>query len=348
MYGNMPAQPQYYPAPGNAPADPLQGIKYNERRMIKKASNGVGFYLLAYFLLMQISAVIVYIVFDAANIKTKDPFFEYMFDIFLSVASPLIPALLYLLISRFRLGEAFKKTFVAPTVLIPLVFIGMGMALVSNVAAQIFDDNISLFGLQNTVSMTNEYSLNTIETVIYVIAVSVVPALAEEFAFRGIVMGRLKKYGNAFAIIASAVLFGAMHGNTTQVIFAFILGLIFGYIDCVTDSIIPSVIVHFVNNFYAVVFDVLETNTGISETGLLILQLAVVLIFCIGGLLSFIYLAGRDKSFFKLSSKDKSDDEYADLLTFKEKLKSFFFTPGVIIALVMFFLTVLINLIPMS
>ena len=35
-------------------------------------------------------------------------------------------------------------------------------------------------------------------------------------------------------------------------------------------------------------------------------------------------------------------------LTFKEKLKSFFFTPGVIIALVMFFLTVLINLIPMS
>ena len=137
-------------------------------------------------------------------------------------------------------------------------------------------------------------------------------------------------------------------GYSISVVSAVILGLIFGYIDCVTDSIIPSVIVHFVNNFYAVVFDVLETNTGISETGLLILQLAVVLIFCIGGLLSFIYLAGRDKSFFKLSSKDKSDDEYSDLLTFKEKLKSFFFTPGVIIALVMFFLTVLINLIPMS
>ena len=41
-----------------------------------------------------------------------------------------------------------------------------------------------------------------------IMAFSAVPAFAEEFAFRGIVMGVLKKYGRAFALICSSIMFG--------------------------------------------------------------------------------------------------------------------------------------------
>lgn len=343
---NMPPQVPYYPSYNNFYMDPQEYIRKNERKRLKKTSNGLGFYILAYFLTMQTVAVVITLLFRNFNLDTSNPTAEYLLDIFLSVIASFIPGLIYLGASKYKISESFKKTFVPIGLLLSLVFIGMGMAMVSNVAAQMFDDNLSIFGLENSASMSNDQALDPFQTFLYLFAVSAVPAFAEEFAFRGIVMGRLRKYGNCFAIIASAVMFGAMHGNTTQIIFAFILGLVFGFVDCVADSIIPSVIIHFLNNFYAVSFDVLKSNTNIDDKTYYIINMSVVVLFCIAGLISFLYLISRDKSIFKLSSKDKSENEYSDLIPYKEKFKAFFFNPGIIISLVFFILTTVSFLIP--
>ena len=326
--------------------DPTEYIRKIERRKLRKTSNGLGFYIMAYFLTMQIVGAVVISALLLFGIDTSAPTVEYLLDIFLSVLASFIPGVIYLAASGFRFGEAYKKTFVPGTLLICLIFIGMALAMVSNTAAQIMDDNLSIFGLKNSLSMTNDSLLNPFEALLYIFAVSAVPAFAEEFAFRGIVMGRLKKFGNSFAIIASAVMFGAMHGNTTQIVFAFLLGLVFGFVDIIADSILPSIIIHFLNNFYAVTFDVLKSNTNIDERTYFLINLAVVVIFCIGGLISFIYLIKKDKSIFKMSSLDKSDDADSDVLTFKEKIKSFFLTPGVIISLTLFLITTIFYLIP--
>ena len=324
MYYNMPPQTPYNPYYGNSfYMDPQEYIKQNERKKLRKTSNGIGFYIMAYFLTMQTVAIVIALVFSSLNLDTSNPTAEYLLDIFLS-----------------------KKTYVPIGLLLSLVFIGMALAMVSNVAAQMLDDNLSIFGLENSASMSNDQALNPLQTFLYIFAVSAVPAFAEEFAFRGIVMGRLRKYGNCFAIVTSAVMFGAMHGNTTQIVFAFILGLVFGFVDCVADSIIPSIIIHFLNNFYAVTFDVLKTNTNIDEKTYYIINLSVVVLFCVAGLISFLYLTGRNKNIFKLSSKDKSENEYSDLMTYKEKFKAFFLTPGVIISLVLFLITTISFLIP--
>ena len=124
------------------------------------------------------------------------------------------------------------------------------------------------------------------------------------------------------------------------------LGLVFGYVDMIADSILPSIIIHFINNFYAVTFDVLRSNTNIDEHTYYLINLVVVVIFCIGGLLSFIYLVKKDKSIFKFSSTEKSEEAEADLLTYKEKIKSFFLTPGVIISLSMFLIVTIYFLLP--
>jgi hypothetical protein len=54
----------------------------------------------------------------------------------------------------------------------------------------------------------------------------------------------------------------------------------------------------------------------------------------------------KDKSIFKFSSTEKSEEAEADLLKYKEKIKSFFLTPGVIISLSMFLIATIYFLLP--
>ena len=81
------------------------------------------------------------------------------------------------------------------------------------------------------------------------------PAFIEEFAFRGVALSILRKFGDMPAIIISALLFGIMHGNFVQIPFAFGVGLALGLITVMTDSIWPAVAVHFANNAIAVIFE---------------------------------------------------------------------------------------------
>lgn len=71
--------------------------------------------------------------------------------------------------------------------------------------------------------------------------------VAEELVFRGVVLRRLLPFGKGFAIVVSAVLFGVMHGNFLQGIYAFFAGLVFGYVAA-EYSIRWSLVLHILNN----------------------------------------------------------------------------------------------------
>lgn len=71
--------------------------------------------------------------------------------------------------------------------------------------------------------------------------------VAEELVFRGFVLRRLMGGGKGFAIVLSAVLFGVMHGNFLQGLFAVFAGLVFGYV-AVEYSIKWSILIHILNN----------------------------------------------------------------------------------------------------
>ena len=68
------------------------------------------------------------------------------------------------------------------------------------------------------------------ETLSMFIYGSFLAPFGEEILFRGFLLQNFKRYGVRFAIIFSAILFGIYHGNIVQTPFAFILGLLLGYI----------------------------------------------------------------------------------------------------------------------
>lgn len=73
----------------------------------------------------------------------------------------------------------------------------------------------------------------------------------EEFIYRGLILGILSKYGRTSAIILSALAFGLMHGNIPQAASAFGTGLVYAIIAVNCGSIMPTVIIHMVNNLIA-------------------------------------------------------------------------------------------------
>lgn len=79
--------------------------------------------------------------------------------------------------------------------------------------------------------------------------IAVAAPLLEELVFRGIVLqGFLKRYSPAQAIIWSAVIFGVAHLNPWQFLAAFSMGLVIGWVYWKTNSILPGMLIHFINN----------------------------------------------------------------------------------------------------
>ncbi|MFP8489351.1 CPBP family intramembrane glutamic endopeptidase [Gracilimonas sp. Q87] len=82
-----------------------------------------------------------------------------------------------------------------------------------------------------------------------VIHIGFVPAICEEIMYRGYVQRALEKsWGIIAAILISGALFGAYHLQISNFIPLATLGVFLAYLTYVSDSLIPAMVAHFVNN----------------------------------------------------------------------------------------------------
>jgi membrane protease YdiL (CAAX protease family) len=85
-----------------------------------------------------------------------------------------------------------------------------------------------------------------------VITVAVVPAIAEEFFFRGLVQNTLgQAFGGLRAAVLAGVVFGLYHLNPLNVVPLIALGVYFGFLAYRTGSLSLALAAHFFNNFLA-------------------------------------------------------------------------------------------------
>ena len=114
--------------------------------------------------------------------------------------------------------------------------------------------------------------------------------------FRGAIEGFFLRKGikPAVAIVVSAIIFGVIHANPAQIFFAFILGLIFGWMYYRTGSILPSVVGHVLNNTVSVSVMATSPIEDMSKTTAESIGMTAtwfLLIACIAiAILSFVYL----------------------------------------------------------
>lgn len=96
------------------------------------------------------------------------------------------------------------------------------------------------------------------------ISTAVLPAIIEEWVFRGVILKNLLPYGKRGALLISSLLFGIMHVDPARVIFATCFGLLLGICYEYTRSIKIPMIIHFINNSIAVTSMVAQDNSIIS------------------------------------------------------------------------------------
>ncbi len=159
-----------------------------------------------------------------------------------------LPCVIYYLLKGRRLSEPMLLVSKSGPQIMFLIFAAMlfisGMLL------------IKFFYFTNggaVASLTNYFdelsgSAEGISQIEIILSLIIIPAVCEEFLFRGIVFSEYRKYGTANAIIVSALCFAMLHFSFENIFIYLFTGLLFGFVTAVSKSIIPSIALHLLSN----------------------------------------------------------------------------------------------------
>ena len=110
---------------------------------------------------------------------------------------------------------------------------------------------LSLFGYVEQASDLPEFSPLTFAVLFLVICV--LPAVFEEILFRGLIALDLSFSGVIRSALLSAALFALYHFSPAKTLYQFVLGFVFALVALKSGSVIPGMILHFVNNLVVLI-----------------------------------------------------------------------------------------------
>jgi hypothetical protein len=111
----------------------------------------------------------------------------------------------------------------------------------------------------------------------------------EEALFRGVILrGAEAGAGSIGAIFIVGFLFSLFHGSAEQTIYQFICGCVFALLAVRSNSILPTILAHFLNNAVIIIFSAAnlfneEGNLILSSTGNIVITVLSALCF-VGGM----------------------------------------------------------------
>lgn len=154
-----------------------------------------------------------------------------------------IPGILYCLVKKLPLTQAagFKKTR-------PVNFLMAFIVLVCSYPVIVVLNMLSMFFVENAVQNSVVSLLMTTNLPAMLLLMAVLPALGEEFVFRGLLYHAYRRTSPLAGIILSALFFALMHGNFNQIPYAFFLGIVMALMVEATGSIWISIFMHFMLN----------------------------------------------------------------------------------------------------
>ena len=164
----------------------------------------------------------------------------------------LVAAYLFaVLFTRYVMGQDLVRIRFSPRKSVnpvPIALAAVGIIIATSRFTSAFNDTFFGFfdsGLEQDVFARYNIFVILITTVI-------IPAFFEELVFRGLILTNLLHGGRAYAIVVSGIIFGAIHGNVSQILFATLAGIVLGWVYVETGSLWCGIFVHFINNLISV------------------------------------------------------------------------------------------------
>lgn len=268
-----------YTAPGGYPYAPAgsyypQGYypfynpyEYERRRKSRDLFLSSLFIGLA-VIFMTITSSLLYIFTSSAaffaHINTDTVYFEAVQYIFTVSVSMFTGFLFICPLRKKRVSDVVVLHRVRPILFIGCVLMCCLGMIIGNIVSGVF---ISFFPEIENPALFESAPVTTIEELIVeLLYVAAIPALVEEFCFRGVVLGLLRPHGKMFSVVASAVIFSAIHGNFAQIPFVFIFALFLAGVVIKTDSLWPAITAHFLNNATSCVYSYFTAGLDEAQT----------------------------------------------------------------------------------
>lgn len=260
-----PNSPYLY-APGYDTAPPRvtpQAFKANLRDL-RRLSITAGLCVLG-FIGLQFAVYFLLAFFGLADAFSNNLLFQNAFGAVYSVICVFLP---FFAVSLFMNEKTREKTLLfgkpyATGLMLLAVPAGFMFCMAGNYATNALVALMDSAGVQLTAPESPVPS-SALGMIFYVVQIAFIPALTEEFALRGVVLQPLRKYGDRFAILMSAMVFALMHGNMVQAPFAFIAGVTIGYFVVATGSIWTGVLIHFANNLFSSLISLANANSTLA------------------------------------------------------------------------------------
>lgn len=226
------------------------------------------------------------------------------FGLLIGTLSFILPAFFYMKRQRKLFVPTFRMNAISANVLWSTLIFSVGLFVATDALDRIVAPVINGF-LDRTIGalspelmsdrilekLMQEFKLNDWVTGTMLILAAVFAAgFAEEMLMRGMFQGALeKKYSAAAAIIISSLVFSMIHLNPWGGIQIFVIALFLGIVAWRTNSIVPTIIMHGMNNGLVVLFNNLEPETAAwygdktqIESNVLIVGLLLALVGLVG------------------------------------------------------------------
>ncbi|MDE6441140.1 MAG: CPBP family intramembrane metalloprotease [Clostridia bacterium] len=137
---------------------------------------------------------------------------------------------------------------------------------INDVSVKFFE----LFGYKPRESSSYIPDITDAKVIPAILVIAVLPALFEELLFRGALLNScVEGVGTVRTVLIVGFCFALYHGSPEQTVYQFIAGCAFTFIAVRSGSIIPSVIMHFINNAIIVI---LSACSCFDESGALIIS----------------------------------------------------------------------------
>lgn len=172
-------------------------------------------------------------------------------SLLLSQALIFVPCFVYCKLKKIKIREFIpyrKINFVTMILVVICTYLMYPLIIVLNAISMLF----STSGTANVMELMQGQNF-----ILSMVFMALMPACVEEFMFRGVLFQTYRRSKMLPAILLSAFMFGCMHMNLNQFMYAFALGVYLAFLVEATGSIFSSMLAHFTLNFTSVVLSFL-------------------------------------------------------------------------------------------
>ncbi len=237
-----------------------------ERRVLQFYANGLGFAVLFYFLLSAYVPLFLFRLFALAwpvirvygNQVIASSSVVLLANILSSTICLGLPFLLFILLCRVPLRVAFPLHRFSPSFGALGCCLALGVSVVGLAASSLLSSLLGALGFTPHTSISIPQNPPTLA--LTALQLCIIAPVVEEFVFRGMIFQSMRRFGDSFALMISAILFALFHGNLVQAPNAFIMGLLIGYLVLYSGSLWTGVLIHAVNNLFNLLLNLLLSS----------------------------------------------------------------------------------------